>query len=655
MTPVVVLLSLLSSGSTLFDVAKSESRPAEGASSTATTVIRFDLAVERPSELPPYGELEIRPAGKSATEAHTVRCPRDGRKLRCELPSGELDLKLRVGAFAPSFFWGVRVEKAQERTLGPVSLLAGSTVSGQLELGGSRGGPESLDRAVITAQPVFHGPVARPADLSRASLRQLRTHPDRRGFFAIAGLAAGEYVLHAECEQWRSTAARVVVGTGEAHVAAPALVLQPPLTLAVTVEPPFMPSGQPWRIEVSRQDDLSEFFATVGEGLTNREGGWRMSGLRPGAVEVGVSDEQGSTWVQESVVLEDGDLDLVLAVPLVEIVGSLSLGGEPIAGVLWFGGERRRPRIRMEADEKGRFHGYLPRPGEWALDLQMARGVQGHPPIDIVPKEGRARVDIDLPRTLVEGRAVDEQGKPVGGAEVIAVTVGAGIRRRELQATAKNDGTFSFWGIAPGELHVHARSADRASELARLDVREDLEPPPLTLVLAAVTKLEGVVTAGGGPRAGVRVLAISQGGPAGLSVARETVTRSDGRFDVEIPARRASVVLIGNGLPLQLFSWSPGGNVPIVYEMEGPAGQLALDLTNVASGSVGIAEAELHQHGASVSFFHLLRSGAVAIHDHEAVIPLASAGDVAFCAAGACASGRLEPSATLRLSPPGRR
>lgn len=58
-----------------------------------------------------------------------------------------------------------------------------------------------------------------------------------------------------------------------------------------------------------------------------------------------------------------------------EILGRVTLGDDPLAATLWFGGRSGVRRIRFDSDEKGRFDGWLPEEGTWPVDLVSEEGV----------------------------------------------------------------------------------------------------------------------------------------------------------------------------------------------------------------------------------------------------------------------------------------
>jgi hypothetical protein len=101
----------------------------------------------------------------------------------------------------------------------------------------------------------------------------------------------------------------------------------------------------------------------------------------------------------------------------------------------------------MEANEKGFFHGVLPEPGLWQVEVRAEDpAVEARTMVQVRPdRAGRASVEVALPGTRLFGRVVDEQGQPVRGARV---SLSSGLIDQAVRAGA--DGTFELRGVEEG-------------------------------------------------------------------------------------------------------------------------------------------------------------------------------------------------------------
>ncbi len=155
----------------------------------------------------------------------------------------------------------------------------------------------------------------------------------------------------------------------------------------------------------------------------------------------------------------------------------------------------------------------------------------------------------------VHGSVQSVRGMPAVGArldlsELIEMPARPGktriIRRSLMEAVVRADGSFEFAGLAAGAyelLAVHER-------YGRAKVLVNPGPTPVTIRLVPTARVEGRVLQNGIPLAAASVeippdhMAYLQGGDPFDVVAPATVTASDGRFELALPARGGSEVLI---------------------------------------------------------------------------------------------------------------
>jgi hypothetical protein len=225
----------------------------------------------------------------------------------------------------------------------------------------------------------------------------------------------------------------------------------------------------------------------------------------------------------------------------------------------------RGKRIAVESDPEGEFLAALPNPGRWLVDVEAddprvdAMGIE----VDVPRRRGSrpARVDIELPDTVLRGTVSDEQGRPVPGAQgaLVHLTRFAPIL---AATTIKTDaaGAFEIYGQTPGRAYLLARvlSTNDRSDQIEVVIGEGETTPPVHLVVQKVRLLRGRVTAAGLPVPGARVLATAfpAGGPSMLPPSDPQATADlDGVFKLMLPKSTTEVqlVVLAAGHPLSMW------------------------------------------------------------------------------------------------------
>jgi hypothetical protein len=175
------------------------------------------------------------------------------------------------------------------------------------------------------------------------------------------------------------------------------------------------------------------------------------------------------------------------------------------------------------ADEAGRTRMPGLPSGCGTLVLEAPPGPAGTARVEVDPAALPEAVRIVLrPVPAVEGLAVDEEGRPLEGAQVSVLDAGG-----KVLAAARTDasGRFRLHGVPPGRLRIRAVAPGPG-----LGAVADLQLPPPTpdLVTISLTKraaIAGIVRERDGrPVAGARV---TLSGPAGIE---ETSTSREGKF-----------------------------------------------------------------------------------------------------------------------------
>jgi hypothetical protein len=467
-----------------------------------------------------------------------VRCPLNGGEWQCSLPEGALDLRLEVPGFIPHYLFDRVIDPGEALVLGSLPLAVGASVVGRVEDLTGQGAPG----VTVTVDPERGGGPARP-NAPRLDLAIQRVTTDARGFFQVAGLPPGSYRLQGERLQGKQGILRsastvlTVQERQEAELTAP-LVLAPPLDFAIQVAPPQDPHEAPWSVLLIAQPS-----GATATGSVDAEGSWTARGLEGGEYLLLVQDSQGARFHSEAVEIDGQALGVVIDLEVVPVEGEVTLGEDPLSAQLFFGGRSGRTSIPLTTDEAGRFAGLLPRSGDWAVDV-----VSVDPPIQRrlaavpVPEpqgDAPARIQIALPDTRLDGTVVDETGSPVRGAMVLIAPMDQKEQLSPVRTGA--DGGFHLQGFAPGRFRLEAHdlgtTPKRSSAPQEVEILEDLDPPPLRLVLNAGLRLEGKVHAATGAGiAGAEILAQPlQGSGFGATLMARALSDPGGGFTLDLP------------------------------------------------------------------------------------------------------------------------
>ncbi|MDZ4773152.1 MAG: carboxypeptidase-like regulatory domain-containing protein [Planctomycetota bacterium] len=208
---------------------------------------------------------------------------------------------------------------------------------------------------------------------------------------------------------------------------------------------------------------------------TDAEGKIRFEHLEAGShhFEAGTATPVESARSAEVEVVEGGEHTLTLVLPeRARVTGRVTEGGAVLSGAtLHF-----ESAVGLVVDARGTIRSLSARTngnGEYALsdvDLGAYRVRVTHPEramsfaIDVVIAAKKSTVDLDLPRTTIEGTLVDEDGHPVLGAEVRALPVLDSASVESANSTfvpSAADGKFVLRGVQPDvDLVVHVRGGD---------------------------------------------------------------------------------------------------------------------------------------------------------------------------------------------------
>jgi hypothetical protein len=595
-----------------------------------------------------------------------IDCPVDRKGAwSCSLPATTFDLVISAEGSTPSYRWGVKVPAGKTLSLGTIELTHGASVAGWVAVDGGRIEPKGC----IARLDVVAAGGASLQSLSTMQRTALKREVQQDGFFQFGGLAPGTYSVEVQQPGYpavRSAPIRVDPGV-ETLVREP-LTLRQPSALKLDIRPPLDWLDHPWRAQVFK---LGERPPTplVFDGRADEDGQLTVPGQSAGRYRVSILDSLGNSLYsgEHSVDTVEG-APQTIEVRFVTVEGSIRLGDDPLPAVLWFGGHSGAVSSKMEADEKGKFHGVLPREGVWRIEVGAS--MPGFPiwtQADVQANHaGKATLDLALPNTRIFGRVVDEQGKPVPAADVIL----QGQDSHALQS-ADEAGGFEVRGLPEGAVWLGAEAPSQVSDRTLATLVDGRAVGPIELKLHQTRRLNGTVTSSLGPAAGARVLILARtpdgGGAAGT-------TGSDGTFHVDLPRAASSIIAIVSapGFALRAFDAQVETEsllLPVTEESGDLAITLPLTSDELLRKNLFLATFQngLPVPGAVLSQWANDHGQALVGPDHTLRVPDVAPGDYRVCllprqlelllpwssmpAGAACASGSLAPGTTLSLKP----
>lgn len=531
--------------------------------------------------------------GHRQRPASTWDCPvEETGAFRCPFPALAADLVLQAGRFVPVYRWGLTVPAGRELPLGEITLERGASLAGWVAVEGGVVDPEACTARIL---PLL-APGGGAAEAQRLG-RTSRTVPVRKdGFFQIAGLAPGSYTV--EVQQPGYAPARLspveIKALAETALDQP-LVLAPSLRLEIVLAPSRDWLDRPWQVHVSRTGDPGDGpeLQPVFRGAAGQEGQVAVPDQPPGRYWITVLDSLGNRLHVEPDLRIEGPADAhrVIEVEVLTVKGTLSLGDEPLAGTLWFGGRSGEVSVKMEADTEGAFHGVLPRGGHWRIDVSAPKPrVEASTSVDVRPdRAGRAALEVVLPDTRLFGRVLTEDGRPAADALVaVAGAAEAVLLRSDEQGEFETRGLPEGWATLSGR-HDTPEGLWTA-EGASVHLQEGQAVGPVELRLRRTRILSGTVLAPHGPLAGAALEVYpAPPSPGGPDAVRTGLT---GEFQARVPASAPAALAVVSppGYALTAFEIPLDGR-GAVLRVGAEAGDLevALPLPGAQLGERGLA------------------------------------------------------------------
>jgi hypothetical protein len=359
------------------------------------------------------------------------------------------------------------------------------------------------------------------------------------------------------------------------------LVLAPPASLEVMLDPPRDPWDQAWQIELSSTSELTHQVEPVASAKSGEGGSWKQQGLAPGTYSLQVKSGTEAIWHSQEFEIDREGTQLHVDLPAVRVRGSVRLGDQPLAADLWFGGRHGAQRVHLVADERGGFSGVLPREGVWRVEVvSKAPSVHRSFPGLAVKKSsdaGEARIEIALPHTVLRGRVVRERGEPADHA-IVFVTALSG-QEPPFPEHAGADGEFRLEGLPPGQILLSAQAppGDETEAWMPATLADGREGEPVTLTVRPHLTLSGTVVSAAGGVPGARIEAWPGRDP--LAFMTPQATDVLGQFTTRLPpgTREVSLVVYPPGFALTALRLAFDPDRPVTLPVETAGGTLVLE------------------------------------------------------------------------------
>ncbi len=503
--------------------------------------IRGQVAVPRAVELPDRVVVSGRvrpgrervPGDPEFEFAATAKLDEDG-KITFKAPNGTLDLRIAAEDLAPAYRWNVRPIEGTIN-LGRLLMVSGASLFGYV-VAAETGLP--VPGVIVTAIPagIEHAPIT-DQEASRHT-RSLSARSQERGFFQLTALTPGAYRLQAEHPDYLPVEpAEVQVVRDAETILRGDIVMSPPLALRVEIDPPVSPAGHRWKVALDSRVTRRQ----IETAQANAAGLAVFERLAPAEVTVRVDAEDVHRAFATDLDLV-ADHELIATLPVVQVLGHITLSDEPVQGTVILGRGDADGWI-VELDEEGRFATWIQELKiESLLFLEVKGEGFGSPAIiaveDAVVEDGKIEIEVNLLDLRVSGTVVSRNGTPVADASVRATQA----NRQVTRVRSKKDGSFALGPLQAGSYQISAtqrgigESQQEPAELAEHAPERDVR-----LVIRPSRWVKGtVVGPSGEPVVGALVGAWSVDRDYASSDAETDI---NGRFKLRVAPDSRQVVL----------------------------------------------------------------------------------------------------------------
>ncbi len=399
----------------------------------------------------------------------TIECPvADDGSWSCEVPSTVVHLVFWRPGYAPEYRWDTALSGRRRIELGRQVLRPGSSLAGFVTAGEDfRGLVQDCLIGVLKTDPLRRG----RAESVSEPVEEVPVAGD--GFFQAVDVGAGRRWLEARCEgRIAARAGPYEVEEGRENFLRQRIALEGSHLLGVFVEPPDPPYDSHWvaRLRPTKERDEAGFrrpyrqrrqavqtaVVEAGRAVFHVPGN--------GAFVVDIEDANGGRYGSSDYLEVLSDRSVTVDLEMTPVVGRLSLGSEPLAGMLFFGGRDGPPDLIFESGDDGWFRGAVPGPSGWRVDVAAPDREVLRSFHDVDVPVGRP-LELRLGRAVVTGRiTVAATGAPAAGALVrLRYREGAGGVQ---MVSAGPAGEYMMRGVPDGPVTIqatHNRGAYRQS------------------------------------------------------------------------------------------------------------------------------------------------------------------------------------------------
>jgi hypothetical protein len=456
--------------------------------------------------------------------SRSVVCSVTGDRAECDVPAGKQDIAFRIAGYASLFRWSETLA-APQANLGVLTFRRGSTFSGRVEM------PSIKNTKVDVVLTPASEAMENEAFVARKNTARLVAQPNARSFFAF-NVAPGRYVVHASAGDLISDEVEVNVTDGREAMLRDPLRLAARSTLKVNILPARDPWNKRWQVTIRRSSSERSDVAS-------NEGSVAFPSLSPGTYDVVVHRSEIDDWYATSVDV-DGDRTLDVAIETIRVRGSVALGGQPLAALVTFCGQRGM-RLPVHSKADGSFVTLLPKIAgdKWPrveVESEKAHVKRTLTDVTLTDTDSpEAFVDLQLPAASIEGIVVQRGGMPAHNA-----LINVGGPGGEFKQVEAEDSTFTVAGLAPGHYNLTAATRDGDSETP-VDVELADTTKNVTLIVDAISHLRGAIRSSFG-NVMTGSIFVAPSGVLPRFIAAFPVT-AEGRFDVRLPPHTDDVVV----------------------------------------------------------------------------------------------------------------
>lgn len=276
-------------------------------------------------------------------------------------------------------------------------------------------------------------------------------------------------------------------------------------------------------------------------------------------------------------VINEDQKAIDVAIPDIRVRGTVTLGGEPLAGATVEVHRQELWTTSLVTDARGEVASAAWERTE--LDALVSGG--GLPSPRMTRLRAGTGLNIDLPARQVRGMIVDDRGKPVPHARVALLGDQEEVRA-SMRTEPDAEGRYAFAGLAAGRFSLHA-DAEGYLRIDPIDmvIAEDQTAAEQRIVLeTAYTRSLEIVDRDGRPAAGAAVVCAVDG-----RIRAATMTDVDGNATIGTPAEASVLFVIPREGSLAVLRLQPAlDDATLVHRIAIPPGEAKLDITALATG-----------------------------------------------------------------------